>query len=220
MHLCLIYSVLTPPVVVLNNFNQAEQEHVKLMRVTFQHLFPTINVKTVHLRECRRVVLFHYNKEDDIVELRHYAIKANPVGISKGIKRIVQSKLPNLGRLQDIAEFLQGSEDGSIAPGASFTGSVSDSEAEDEGSRVTLPDQYIGRGNVKSQMSAMKLVELGPRISLELYKVEQEVNEGDILYHKFVQKSAEEAAANKAKVRNHRLISYEYPTCNCLSVCW
>jgi len=46
----------------------------------------------------------------------------------------------------------------------------------------------------------MKLIELGPRLSFSLYKVEQGVNEGDILYHKFVQKSPEEAAATKARV--------------------
>lgn len=46
----------------------------------------------------------------------------------------------------------------------------------------------------------MKLTELGPRLTLEIYKVEQGVGEGDILYHKFIQKSPEEAAATKARV--------------------
>eukprot|EP01031_Cornospumella_fuschlensis_P035600 gene35600-43175_t len=93
---------LTPPVVVLNNFGQAEENHLKLMKLTFQHMFPTINVKTVQLSQVRRVVLFHYHKESDTVEMRHYAIRANPVGISKSVKRIVQAKIPNLGRLRDI----------------------------------------------------------------------------------------------------------------------
>ena len=59
------------------------------MRVTFQHMFPTINIKTVHLHDCRRVVLFHLN-EDGVVEMRHYAIRANPVGVSRPVKRIIQ----------------------------------------------------------------------------------------------------------------------------------
>lgn len=81
-----------------------------------------------------------------------------------------------------------------------MSGFASDSEAEDEGSRVTLPDRFIGKGNAKSQQSAMKLTELGPRLTLEIFKVEQGVNEGDVLYHKFVHKTPAEAAKIKAKV--------------------
>mmetsp|Transcript_17243 Transcript_17243/g.24977 ORF Transcript_17243/g.24977 Transcript_17243/m.24977 type:complete len:397 (+) Transcript_17243:38-1228(+) len=182
---------MTAPLVVLNNFSQSEESHTKLMKVTFQHMFPTINVQNVKLSDCRRVVLFHLNKEDGTVEMRHYAIRATPVGISKGVKRIIQMKVPNLSELEDVSEFVEGQY------GA---GAISDSEAEDENSRVTLPDRYVGKGNAKSQQSAMKLTELGPRLTLELYKVEAGLNEGDILYHKFVQKSSIEAAKAKAKI--------------------
>ncbi len=154
-------------------------------------MFPTINVKTVKLSDCRRVILFHYNKESETVEMRHYAIRANPVGISRNIKKVVQSKVPNLGDLKDISEFVDGT----------YTGAASDSEMEDESSRITLPERYVGRGNAKSQLSAMKLTELGPRLTLEIFKVEQGVGEGDILFHKFVKKTADEAASIKARVR-------------------
>lgn len=53
---------------------------------------------------------------------------------------------------------------------------------------------------MKAQQSAMKLTELGPRLTLEIFKVEQGVNEGDVLYHKFVHKTPAEAAKIKAKV--------------------
>jgi hypothetical protein len=66
--------------------------------------------------------------------------------------------------------------------------------------QVTLPERFIGKGNAAAQQSAMKLTELGPRMTLELFKVEQGVNEGDVLYHKFVHKSREEAAKIKSKV--------------------
>jgi ribosome biogenesis protein SSF1/2 len=58
----------------------------------------------------------------------------------------------------------------------------------------------VGKGNIKAQQSAMKLIELGPRLTLEIFKVEQGVNEGDVLYHKFVQKTPAEAAQIKARV--------------------
>jgi ribosome biogenesis protein SSF1/2 len=90
---------MTPPLVVLNNFTQATASHTKLMRVTFQHMFPTINIKTVRLSECRRVVLFHL-AEDGNVEMRHYAVRANPVGVSKSVKRIIEAKIPDLGTLE------------------------------------------------------------------------------------------------------------------------
>lgn len=119
---------MTPPLVVLNNFSQSEESQVKLMKATFQHMYPTINVKTVRLSECRRVVLFNYNKENGTVEMRHYAIRATPVGISKSVKKVLQSKIPDLGKLQDISQFIDGSATG--------LGAMSDSEAEDENSRV------------------------------------------------------------------------------------
>ena len=34
------------------------------------------------------------------VEVRHYAIRANPVGVSKSVKRIIDAKLPDLGSLE------------------------------------------------------------------------------------------------------------------------
>ena len=185
---------VTAPLVVLNNFGTSEEVQVKLMRITFQHMFPTINTKTVKLSECRRIVLFHYRKDNETVEMRHYAIRAQPVGVSSAIKRVLQSRIPNLGDLDDIADFVEGA------------GNASDSEAEEESSKVVLPDRFIGKGNAKSQQSAMKLSELGPRITMELFKVEKGLSEGDIMYHKYEQKTASEAAALKAKAEKKRLL--------------
>jgi ribosome biogenesis protein SSF1/2 len=128
---------LTPPLIVLNNFGSEDSEHMKLLRVTLQHMFPSINVNTVRLNECRRVILFHYKKETQVVEMRHYAIRATPVGINRNIKKILQTKIPNLGNLkvmiffrfhsdhqQDISEFLDSN--------TGYGGGMSDSEAEDD----------------------------------------------------------------------------------------
>ena len=73
---------------------------------------------------------------------------------------------------------------------------------------MELPDRYLGKGNGKSQQCAMKLSELGPRITLEIFKVEKGLSEGDILYHKFVQKTVAEAAAIKQKVAIYSLIIF------------
>ncbi|KAG6612685.1 SWI4 1, Peter Pan-like protein suppressor [Phytophthora cinnamomi] len=178
------------PLVVLNNFT-APDDHIKLMNVTFQNMFPAIDVQTVALSECRRVVLFNYEKETDTVEFRQYVIRAAPLGLSKSVKTIVKAKVPNLNKLEDISEYVLGNGAG--------VGSASDSEVDDEASHVTLPDSFRGRGNRKAEKSAVRLTEIGPRLTLSLTKVERGICEGDVLYHAYKTKTPEESAKAKAK---------------------
>lgn len=80
-------------------------------------------------------------------------IQVVPVGLNRGVKKIVSSKVPNLGRLEDLADIVNG------------TGNVSESEAEmDEKSKVELPQEISVRGAMAAQQSSVRLVELGPRI--------------------------------------------------------
>ncbi len=74
-------------------------------------MFPAIDVEKVKLGDCRRVVLFNYDKETNYVEMRHYAITAKPLGISRPIKAVISEKkktLPNLSKLNDISDFVLG----------------------------------------------------------------------------------------------------------------
>jgi ribosome biogenesis protein SSF1/2 len=205
-----------PPIVVTNNFGDATAPpHVKLMRITFQNMFPAINVATVKLRNCRRVVLFNFirreeesivnangqTEEDEEVEIRHYAIRAAPVGINRKVKRIIQAKIPNLSKLDDISDYITGTtSSGAKAPAAIASGSMSDSEAEDETTHVVLPEKYAGKGNIKSQKSALKLVEIGPRLRLKLTKVERGLASGDVMYHAYIHKDPEEVKAQREKI--------------------
>jgi len=107
---------LTPPLVVLNNFGNSgptgldggnsvdpsQMQHVQMVRVTLQHLFPSINVATIQLSQCRRVVLCDYNKETGEVDIRHYAIRAQPTGVNRNVKKLITQSskvIPNLGGL-------------------------------------------------------------------------------------------------------------------------
>jgi len=48
------------------------------------------------------------------------------------------------------------------------SGQLSESEAEDDpGSHVTLPQKLSSRGNLASAQSALRLIELGPRLTLQ-----------------------------------------------------
>lgn len=206
-----------PPIVVTNNFgDHTAPPHVKLMRITFQNLFPQINVSTVKLKDCRRVVLFNLVDEEEpdpagerktrqIVHVRHYAVRATPVGLHRRIRRIIHNNknkaLPNLNKCNDIADYLTSNAVLSDAP--------SDSEPEDgEEQVVQLSDQYVGKGNRKNQTAALKLVEVGPRMSWQLIKVEKGLDGANspCLYHAHVTKTPEEAAAlQAAKDRERQL---------------
>jgi len=176
----------TSPLLVLNNFS-GEGRHLKLMASTFQNMFPTINLTTVNLSTIRRCICLNYNTTSKTIDFRHYAIKVVPVGLSRGIKKIVQAKVPNLSKCQDISEFL-------TKP------TMSESEAEDdEGSHVTLSQKLSSRGNFANSKSAIRLSELGPRITLQLIKVENELLSGEVLFHEFIHKTEEEKLAIKKK---------------------
>lgn len=46
--------------------------------------------------------------------------------------------------------------------------------------------------------SSIRLQELGPRLTLELMKVERGLCEGEVLYHSYVTKTAEEVSSDAA----------------------
>eukprot|EP00244_Chara_vulgaris_P009917 TRINITY_DN4367_c0_g1_i6.p1 TRINITY_DN4367_c0_g1~~TRINITY_DN4367_c0_g1_i6.p1 ORF type:complete len:483 (+),score=105.75 TRINITY_DN4367_c0_g1_i6:59-1450(+) len=175
-----IYS--DPPLVVMNNFGQQE-DHLKLVTIMFQNMFPAINVNTVKLANCRRVLLLNYNKDTERIDFRHFLITAQPIGVARNIRKLVQKhQVPDLGGLQDVSEFLR-------------SGYGSESEVEEETSRVTLPQDLKGGGNRASNQSAVKLQEIGPRMELQLIKVEAGLCSGDVLFHAYVHKTPEEIAA-------------------------
>jgi ribosome biogenesis protein SSF1/2 len=202
-----------PPIVVTNNFgDHTAPPHIKLMRITFQNMFPAINVATVKLKECRRVVLFHLMNEELLqsdgtdhesgesvkkqrIEMRQYAIKATPVGVNRKVRRLIQSKIPNLSKVQDIADYIAGNAPTSVD-------AASDSEPEDANAIVELPQNYAGKGNKSRGMSSLKLFELGPRLSLELIKVEQGLGGGTVMYHAHITKTPDEAKAIQAKAES------------------
>ncbi|PWA02928.1 hypothetical protein BB558_000924 [Smittium angustum] len=191
----------TSPLLILNNFGANEERGVqfKLMTTVFQNMFPSIDPSTMHLADARRVVLLNYNEETENIEFRHYLITVNAVGVTKGIKKLLNQeytkndksgskKKAELKSFEDIGEYVLNED------------YASDSEIEDNGeSSVVLPQNYIGRGNRKSEQRSVKLVEIGPRMELELVKVEDGMCEGDVMYHKYIHKTEKEIKEMKLK---------------------
>jgi len=174
---------MSSPLVILNNFG-GNSPHVKLMAVMLQNLFPSINVTEVKLATCRRVVMFHMDKNSGEVEFRHYFIRTKGVGHSKQIKKVLKKpKKLDYGHLDDIADVLE--EDGYA---------TSDSEGEDdEGSHVTVPQDTKRGRRAATKRSAIRLQELGPRFRFKLIKIEDNVFDGDVIYHAYETKTPEEA---------------------------
>ncbi|XP_069571702.1 suppressor of SWI4 1 homolog [Brachyistius frenatus] len=169
------------PLLILNNFG-SDGMQVKLMATMFQNMFPSINVHKVSLNNIKRCVLLDYNPVTQEIEFRHYSLKVVPVGMSRGVKKLMQEKFPNMSKFEDISELMM--------KGAN----LSESEAEQDGEHniTELPQVYSGRGNMASQQSAVRLTEIGPRMTLQLMKIQEGMGEGNVCYHSMIAKTEEE----------------------------
>ncbi|KAF8460491.1 Brix domain-containing protein [Kalaharituber pfeilii] len=147
---------------------------------------------------------------DYLIDLRHYMITTKPVGLSRAIRRLnaaerIISKssspaprgkgvVPNLGKLEDISEYM-------LDPNAAATGYTSESEVEDDAEVEVLPGSSAAKNPTKrkcvtvsggAEKRAVKLTEIGPRMTLELVKIEEGLADGKVLYHSFIKKSKKE----------------------------
>ena len=131
---------LTSPLVVLNNM-QSDQRHIKLTDVMIQNMFPAIDVDTMKLQECRRVVLFRRDPETDQFDLRHYVVNVKAAGLTKAVRKILRRpKLPNLSKFQDVADYVMG-DGGASDGGSSFGSSIDDDELQTQYGDEPLPEQ-------------------------------------------------------------------------------
>lgn len=160
------------PLIVLSGFGTGEQ-HMKLTTIMFQNIFPAIDINTVKLSSCQRIVLLNYDKEKKVIDFRHYSIRLQPVGVSRRIRKFVQThQVPNLSNLQDMSDFI------------AKAGYGSESEADDEAAMVNLPTD-IGRVNKASTKSAVRLQEIGPRMTLQLVKIEEGLCSGGVIFQDY-----------------------------------
>lgn len=162
----------SPPLIVLSGFGSQEL-HLKLATIMFQNIFPAIDINTVKLSTCQRLVLLNYNKDTKLIDFRHYSIRLQPVGVSRRIRKFVQNhKVPDLRNLQDVSDFV------------TKAGYGSESEGDEEAATVTLSSD-IGRANRGSTKSAVKLQEIGPRMTMQLVKVEEGLCSGGIIFSEY-----------------------------------
>jgi ribosome biogenesis protein SSF1/2 len=218
----------------MNNFtshpSESESEkkvpqHLEsLVTTIFQSLFPAISPQTTPLSSIRRVMLLNREpaKENDgtyTLNLRHYSITTKATSVSKPLRRLNAAEkllhsqksgkskkggLPDLGKLDDVADYMIGNDgEGYITDATS--GSEVDTDAEVEvvetRTRKILSKRQRERPRTDSknkgakngvEKRAVKLVELGPRMKLRMTKVEEGVCAGKVMWHEYVHKSKEE----------------------------
>ncbi|CAL5357638.1 unnamed protein product [Camellia sinensis] len=159
------------PLIVLSGFGTGEK-HLKLTTIMFQNIFPAIDVNTVKLSLCQRIVLLNYNKETKLIDFRHYSIRLQPV---PDLRKFVQNhQVPELGSLQDVSDFVTK---------CLRAGYGSESEA-DEAATVSLASD-LGRVNRASTKSAVKLQEIGPGLTLHLIKIEEGLCSGGVIFSEY-----------------------------------
>jgi ribosome biogenesis protein SSF1/2 len=215
----------------MNNFTSPASEsespnkvprHLEQLTTTiFQSLFPPISPQTTPLSSIKRVMLLNRIKTEDgtyILELRHYAITTKRTGLSRPLRRIHAAEkllhssksgkgkkggLPNLGKMEDISDFIIGGEDGAGYMTDATSGSEVDTDAEVEVVETRAKKIVAKRKREKSdgksdgprsgvEKRAIKLVELGPRMKLRMTKVEEGVCSGKIMWHDYMNKTKDE----------------------------
>lgn len=213
-----------------NSSDKVPRHLETLVTSVFHGLFPPINPQVAPLKSIRRVLLLNRERSKDdenayILNFRHYAITTKVTGVSRAVKRLNaaerlmnsksrKGKLPNLSKLQDIADYMIGGENGDGYTTDGTSGSEIDTDAEVEVMDTTGQKKVARRPRPaagaaeeeesdeedtkaththdKVERRAVKLVELGPRMKLRLTKVEEGMCTGKVMWHEYIHKSKEE----------------------------
>lgn len=186
---------LSPPLLVLNGFlvSSDTPPHEKLLVTVLQNMFPPIQPQLTRVSGIRRVLMVSRDRASGEIEWRHYAIDTKLVEGSRQVKKLIgghnpKKSLPNLLRVGDVSELL-------LDPYA-VGGATSDLEVEDDAVvEIKAEAERVERAEEPpTRKRAIKLTELGPRLSMTLVKIEEGLaGSSKTIYHARVQKSAEES---------------------------
>lgn len=158
------------PLVVLSGFRKNLDDSqnpqlgagVTITAKVLTNMYPAVDVEKMNVSVCRRVVLYNRNPQTGLIEFRHYAVVSRSAGVSRAVRKLLSvnpNKIPKLGNKRDISEYIENA------------GAASDSEFEDT-QEVSAVKRNKSSGHHTEQL-ALSLVELGPRMTLELVTVEE-----------------------------------------------
>jgi len=143
---------MVAPLLVLNGFSGAKFP-TDLLQSVLKASFEQIDVRKFSAQSCQRVAMFNRN-EDGSLSFRHFSISQQEAGLSRGVRKLLKptSAVPLMGRSADVADFVNAGGYGSESEGESVTS-------------LTGANQSVAM--------SVKLVEIGPRMELELVKIEE-----------------------------------------------
>lgn len=207
----------TPPLLVLNGFGNSVADmpqHDKLVVTMFQNMFPPIQPQLTTVNSIKRVLMVNRN-DDGSIDVRHYAIDTKLVEESRNIKKLlaakqVHKKMPNLSKNMDVLEL--------VLDPYSVGGVTLDLEVEDDAiveinqqqqqavKATSTVETETAATSSSTKKRAIKLTELGPRLNMNLVKIEEGVGEGKTLYHSLITKlELEQKALDKKHERRKQL---------------
>lgn len=135
------------------------------------------------MSQCRRVCLFNYNAADDTIDWRHYYVSYSSK--DDGGRDVTTSAIEN-----DVLDEL------------SREGAQPDEEDVDAADGATRKTKKKRSSNKRG----VNLREMGPRLTLKLHKIYEGVNDGEVLYHSMIKKSAEEILELRKRHENKRAL--------------
>ncbi|KAK9470217.1 Brix domain-containing protein, partial [Dipodascopsis tothii] len=131
------------------------------------------------------------DSEEDLKEEDNVSDNRSHVRLKKFLASRKSSRFPKLGRTQDAADFLLGTE----TSGEMSDTMTSDSELEDD---EIFESRLLSKDGSRSK-KAVKLTEVGPRMTLQLSKITDGVCEGETLYNAFPPKATKKGGKSRKK---------------------
>ena len=176
------------PLIIMNGFNSVDvpaeyDTALKTTSLMFQSFFPPLNLTEIQMQKCKRVVLVNLNlTKDNEPELlfRHYDIEIEKYSSKKTISNLINSINVNgdFSKYNNIADYV-----------LSKSGFTSQSENEDPNLGAC---EIINEKNSNQEKIKVKLREIGPRLNLELHKIEEGFLKGNVIFHSLIKKSKKE----------------------------
>ena len=165
-----------------NNIPEEYVDPIKIISMLFQSFFPPVNLGEVQIKKFKRVVLINLKldseNEKPEIEFRHYDIELQKYSVKKTISNLIN----NLGKTKDLSNFNNISD--YILKHSGYS-SCSDNEEE-------AKCEIIDEKNNKNEKTTIKLKEIGPRMNLSIFKIQEGFFKGNVVYHSLIKKTRKE----------------------------
>ena len=174
------------PLLIMNGFNNTKipeeyEAPMKIVSMMFQSFFPPVNLGEVQMKKFKRVVLVNLNlnnKNIPELEFRHYDIDMYKYSVKKTISNLIN----DLGKTKDLSKFNNISD--YILKHSGYS-SCSDNEEEGQ-------CEIIDEKNKKNEKTQIKLKEIGPRLNLSIFKIQEGFFKGNVVFHSLIKKTKKE----------------------------